>query len=56
MSFTNVSFTVVDALALEGADVQIWEFILVDFFFDKYIVSFPMFFDNFSLKVYFIEY
>jgi hypothetical protein len=37
-------------------DVQNLEFFLVDFFFDEYEVSFLIFFDNFRLKVAFIQY
>jgi len=37
-------------------DIQDWEFILVDFFFDEYEVSFLIFLEIFLLKVDFIQY
>ena len=37
-------------------NVQNCDFILVNYFFDKYEVSFPISFDNSWLKVYFIGY
>jgi hypothetical protein len=39
-----------------GIDVQDWDFLLVDFSFDEYEVSFPISFGNFWLKAYFIRY
>jgi hypothetical protein len=35
---------------------ELREFILVDFSIDEYVVFFPIFLDNFWLKVYFIRY
>ena len=37
-------------------DIQNWEFLLEDFTFDEYEVSLLVFFDNFGLKVDFIQY
>jgi hypothetical protein len=39
-----------------GHYVQNWDFLLVDFSFDEYEVSFHVSFDYFQLKVYFIRY
>jgi hypothetical protein len=55
LSFSKVSFMYVSVLALD-INVQDWDFFLVDFSFDEHEVSFPISFDNFWLKNYFIEY
>jgi hypothetical protein len=35
-------------------DIEYWKFILVDFSFEEYEVSFHLSFDNFLLIIYFI--
>ena len=47
LSFSKVSFMNMVALAFWSIDVKNWEFILVDFSFDEYEVSFLIFFDYF---------
>jgi hypothetical protein len=44
----------VGTLSIWGLDVQNWDFLLVDFSFDEYEVSFPITLDNFWFNVYFI--
>ena len=56
LSFSNVSFTNVDVPSYWGTDVQNWDVFLVGFPFDFYDVSFPICFNCFWLKVYFIIY
>ena len=56
LNFSKFSFVNVVAFASWSIDGQNWEFILVDFSFDRYEVSFLVFFDNFWLKIDFIQY
>ena len=45
LSFSNVSFTNASALEFGVLDVQNWDVILVDFYFDEFEVSFSISFD-----------
>ena len=56
LSFNKVTLMNVAAPCIWSIDIQNWEFILVDFTFDEYEVSLPVFFDNFRLEVNFIRY
>jgi hypothetical protein len=46
MSFIHISFTNVGTFAF-GENVQNWDFILADFSFDEYEVSFSISYDYF---------
>ena len=54
LGFSKVSF--MTECALLSIYIQNWEFLLVDFSFDEYEVSFRVFYDDFRLKVDFILY
>ena len=56
LSFTKVTLMNVASLLFAEIDIHNWEFLLEDFTFDEYEVSFLVFFDNFGLEVYFIRY
>jgi len=55
LSFSKVSFTYL-CPCISSVDIYDWEFILVDFSFDEYELSFLIFFDVSWLKVDFIRY
>jgi hypothetical protein len=56
LSFIEVSFMNVGTLGIWSIGVQNWEFLLVDFSFNEYEVSFLILFGNFWLRIDFIQY